>query len=153
MPRDLFAGTFTHRQTPPRSKWTIAGSFVAHVALVAALLVIPVLSALDNYVVQAHNVTFVVPPAPVMPAIPAPPPPKTTAPIVDADPSKAPVTAPDRVTPEADRVSVPVGPPAPPGIFDSIIGKGPVIPGGTSNKPPIETAPPIKQKPLPVGGD
>ena len=74
MPRDLFTGTFDRKAGPRRSNWTIAGSFLAHTFLLVALLVCPVLSAFDNYVVQARNVAFIVPPAPVMPAMPVAPP-------------------------------------------------------------------------------
>ncbi len=79
MPRDLFVETVTHKYAPKRSKWTIAGSILAHTALVGAALVVPILSALDNYVVSANKLTSTLPP-PVMPAKPAPPPPKVAQP-------------------------------------------------------------------------
>ena len=152
MPRDLFATTFEKRRAPHRSKWTIAGSVVAHVILVAAVLVLPVLSAFDNYVVQARNVTFLVPPAPVMPAIPAPPP-KTAA---QARPPVNPEVAPSQasvnpVVREPDSIGSGTGA-VPPGVP---VGSSPDgILGSTGNSaPPLNPPPPTLVKPIPVGGD
>jgi protein TonB len=151
MPRDLFAGTFDRKAGPRRSKWTIAGSFVAHTVLLLALLVLPVLSAFDTYVVQARNIAFVVPPAPVMPAVPAAPP-KTATPV----PSEIKIAAP--IAPPQNEVkaepSLVVGPPAPPGSLPMGDGRAP-IPGSERsviNIPP-EPPPPAVIKPMPVGGN
>ena len=126
MPRDLFAGTFDRKAGPRRSKWTIAGSFVAHIFLLAALLVFPVLSAFDNYVVQARSVSFIVPPAPVMPAMPVAPPKTAMKPPSELNPNAAPPSPPqNEVTKESSFV---VGPPAPPGSLPMGDGRSP-IPG------------------------
>ena len=119
MPRDLFVGTFDRKAGPRRSKWTIAGSFFAHTFLLVALLVFPVLSAFDNYVVQARTVAFIIPPAPVMPAMPAAPP-KSATPAPSEVKIAAPIAPPENpVTEERMFVS---GPPAPPGVPPGVIG-------------------------------
>lgn len=152
MPRDLFAGTFDRKAGPRRSKWTIAGSFVAHAVLLLALLVLPVLSAFDTYVVQARNIAFVVPPAPVMPAVPVALP--KTAPKIPSGikPTAAPLFQSERpVTGDAASVA---GPPGPPGSLPVGDG-GNRIPGGDNraiaNIPP--PPPPAAVKPVPVGGN
>jgi len=151
MSRDLFAGTFDRKAGPRRSKWTIAGSFLAHTFLLVALLVFPVLSAFDNYVVQARTVAFIVPPAPVMPAMPSAPP-KTATPAPSENTNKAPIAPPQNpVTNEPTLVS---GPPAPPGAPPGVIGNS-GIPGtdrGVFTAPP-DPPPPAVVKPVPVGGN
>jgi protein TonB len=147
MPRDLFAGTFERKAGPRRSKWTIAGSFVAHTVLLFALLVLPVLSALDSYVVQARNVAFIVPPAPVMPAMPAAPP-KTATPVPnDIKDRAAPVNPPvNEVTGDARSVSGPPGPPGAPPMGERIPG----YLGGGQNVVNIPPQPPPSVPPEPV---
>jgi periplasmic protein TonB len=151
MPRDLFAGTFERKAGPRRSKWTIAGSFVAHTVLLLALLVLPVLSAFDTYVVQARNIAFVVPPAPVMPAVPVAPP-KTATPV----PSEIKIAAPTAPPQNEVKVepSLVVGPPAPPGSLPMGDGRAP-IPGSDRSAVniPSEPPPPVVIKPMPVGGN
>src|SRR6187431_702457 len=83
MPRDLFADSVTARRGPRRSNWTILGSIIAHVAFVAALVIVPIVSALDSFVLHANEpLTFSIPVV-VMPA--SPPPPKSDAPVVAQD--------------------------------------------------------------------
>ena len=118
MPRDLFAGTFDRKAGPRRSKWTIAGSFLAHTFLLVALLVFPVLSAFDNYVVQARTVAFIVPPAPVMPAMPSAPP-KTAAPVPNEVKIAAPSAPPQN--PVTNEPMLVVGPPVPEGAPPGVI--------------------------------
>ena len=153
MPRELFSETVSHKYAPKRSKWTIAGSFVAHLVVLTALLVLPVLSALDNYVVHARNVAFIVPPPPVMPAIPAPPPakaPPTTVP--DVNPNAAPPSAPRE--PVTHEVTVP--PAGPPAGREWVIGPPGVPPGlGTPESRVVIAAPPPPRSsdPIRVGGN
>jgi hypothetical protein len=48
------------------------GSILAHTALVSAVLVMPILSALDNYVVSAHKLIYT-PPYDAVTPVPPPP--------------------------------------------------------------------------------
>ena len=83
MPRDLFADTATTRRAPRRSNWTIVGSVIAHAAFVAALVIVPIVSALDSFVLHANEPLMFSIPVVVMPA--SPPPPKSAAPVVADD--------------------------------------------------------------------
>jgi len=151
MSRDLFADAYTRRQSPKRSRWTIAGSFVAHVAAVGALLIVPVLSAADRFVVKA-KVIFVPPPPPTIPATPPPPAAAPKGVLADVNPESAPAFASEKPV---------VGDPPPPGSYGPVppglVGTGPasptgLLPGGgvTSLAPP----PVAKQlEPLRLGGD
>ena len=152
MSRDLFAATFARRPAPTRSKWTIAGSLVAHVLVVAALLVLPVLSALDSYAVHARHLTFVVPTPPVIPAMPVPPPKLKARPAPDFNPKAAPLTMPEnRVTGDAVTTTgneLPPGwiPDPTAGRFTGVIGTGRSV----VEIPPAPTARP--PEPLRAGG-
>jgi len=152
MPRDLFAGTFDRKAGPRRSKWTIAGSFLAHTFLLVALLVFPILSAFDNYVVQARSVAFVVPPAPVMPAMPVAPP-KSATPAPTEIKIAAPTSPPQNpVTTEPKFVA---GPPAPPGSLPMGEGRS-AIPGESRGAVNIldQVAPPEPpRRPVRPGGN
>jgi len=152
MPRDLFVDTLTHKYAPKRSKWTIAGSILAHTALVGAVLVVPILSALDDYVVYANKLTFTLPPA-AMPAMPAPPP-KAAMPVPKMNPDAAPPAPPEQ--PVTSEVPKPTSyGPVPPGVP---IGPGttgiPGVMGG--DRSPVDTfspPEPKKSEPLRIGGN
>jgi protein TonB len=155
MPRDLFVETVTHKYAPKRSKWTIAGSILAHTALVGAVLVVPILSALDDYVVYANRLTVILP-QPVMPAITVPPPPRAATTVPAMNPNAAPPSPPvDPVTTEVPKPTN-YGPVPPPGM---LFGSGPPgIPGGSDGdrksivdiyRPPE----PKKPEPVRVGGE
>ncbi|HXT68403.1 MAG TPA: TonB family protein [Vicinamibacterales bacterium] len=152
MPRDLFAGTFERKAAPRRSGWTIAGSFVAHAVLLGALLVLPVMSALDSYVVQARTIAFVVPPPPVMPAVPVAPPKSSTPAPSDIKNNAAPLQPPlNEVT--KDATTVPSGP-VPPGAMvgdgrDVILGP----PGSGVNVQYVAPPPMTPPQPIRPGGN
>ena len=152
MPRDLFAGTFERKAAPRRSGWTIAGSFIAHAVLLAALLVLPVMSALDSYVVQAGNIIFVTPPPPAVPAVPAAPPKSSTpapAEIRNIAPSQPPVNEVRK-----DGTTVPDGP-VPPGAPVSD-GREAILarPGTGVNVPPAPPPPiVVVTQPIRPGGN
>ena len=100
MSRDLFVDTVATRHAPPRSKWTIFGSLLAHVGVLFALLVIPIVSALDNFVLHANEaLTYMMPAVAVVP--PSPPPPKSDAPQIapDINLNAAPLTSSDNQRP------------------------------------------------------
>jgi protein TonB len=150
MPRDLFADSLTTRRAPRRSNWTILGSIVAHAAFVAALVIVPIVSALDSFVLHANEpLTFSIPVV-VMP--PSPPPPKSDAPAV----------APDIKVDAAPLNSS--SDPAPREPVFVVNGAGPDIPGvrtgsntgidlGQPPGPPAPpVAPPAPQVPIRPGG-
>lgn len=154
MPRDLFIETLTHKYAPKRSKWTIAGSILAHTALLGAVLVMPILSALDNYVVSAHKLIYT--PPPVMLVKPVPPPPKVVAPVTPVNTDVAPLAPPVNPVTTDTPASVASGPPPPPG-FDMRIGKVGVlgVDGGDRNSvvDTFRKPEPKKPEPVHVGGD
>jgi protein TonB len=153
MSRDLFATSLHVRPRPKRSHWTIVGSVLAHAAILGALLVIPVLSALDNYVLHADDaLTFVMPATP----IPAdPPPPRSAAPASAAQPNPnvAPANAPEH--PVTNEVPVPPGGGASgtaPGPWSPNVGSA-GLPGQIGGTGVQLTAPPVPPVPRRPGGD
>ena len=149
MPRDLFVDTVTHKYAPKRSKWTIAGSILAHTALLGAVLVVPILSALDDYVVYANKLTFTLPP-PAMPAASVPPPPKASTPVPAVNPNAAPLAPPEQpvtreVTAPASYGPVPAGMPVGPA------GSGVLGVGSGDRSSVLDTyRPPEPKKPEPI---
>ena len=154
MPRELFVETVTHKYAPKRSKWTIAGSILAHAALLGVIVVVPILSALDNYVIHANKLTLFIPPRPVIQATSATPP-KVTSPAPAVNRHAAPITQP--LEPVTREIAAPAsGPPVPTDPF--IIGTthvGLARPGDatvtsvTSYRPPeLKTPEPVR-----VGGN
>ena len=153
MPRDLFIETVTHKYAPKRSKWTIAGSILAHTALVGAVLVVPILSALDDYVVYANKLTFTLPP-PAMPAMPAAPP-KVATPVPRMNPDAAPPSPPEQ--PVTSEVPKPTSyGPVPPGMpvgagTPGILGVG--VGDRNSVVDSFRKPEPKKPEPVRVGGE
>jgi len=153
MPRDLFAETLNHRAGPRRSKWTIAGSVLAHIRVVAALAVIPLMSLLDDVVIHASDLMYNAPPI-VMPVTASPPPPKTAAPTPAVNPKAAPSQpSQDEVTKEPPEL----GPPGPPSTIINP-NRGPGFPSGDRGPLRVDDVvvappPPQVKTPVPVGGD
>ena len=112
MPRDLFAQSLATRPRPKRSKWTIAGSILAHAGFVAILLIAPVLSALDEFVAIADDLKYVALPDP-MPVMPvAPPPLASQRPMARRmNPDHAPLQAADNPSTDPPPAVAPAGPP------------------------------------------
>jgi protein TonB len=153
MPRDLFATSLEVRPRPKRSHWTVFGSVLAHAVILGALLVIPVLSALDNYVLHADDdLTFVMPATPI-PADPPAPRPAAPASAPQLSPDVAPAIAPDHTA--TNDVPVPPGggtSGTAPGPWSPSVGSGGVsgTPGGTGVQ---LQEPPARIVPLRPGGD
>ena len=149
MSRDLFAQTLTQKKTPARSKWVIAGSAVAHVIVGFLVIAVPLLSALDDFVIQARSMVYVPPPSiPVMPA--APPANAAAAPQLNKD--AAPTVVPDE---PVSTVAPPVtssGPPAPgPLVALGPGGSGVVgVPGATGRGDSVTLARPPQPPVQPV---
>ena len=155
MSRDLFTDTFTARPAPKRSKWMIGTSILAHVGVVGALLIIPIVSAANAFVLRANDrIEFSVPvvmPPPSTP--PRPSSPSTAQPVSPVNHAAAPLAPPEQpVTFDVSRVS---GPPAPDTVIGDRFGSGPRIPGapnGTERRL-VDSPPPVVQPPLRAGGD
>jgi len=121
--RDLFADSSNIRHVPRRSPWTIAASALAHAALLGVLLVVPILSALDNFVLHADDSMTYVMPAVTLPPMPSPP--RTiagpAAPAINT--TAAPLHAADHLSPPAQ---------LPPGSGNSIVPDALPFGGGSS---------------------
>ena len=149
MPRDLFAATVATRPTPRRSNWTILGSVIAHAAIVAALVIVPIVSALDSFVLHANEPLSFSIPVVVMPA--SPPPPKSDAPTVapDIKLNAAPLSSSDNPTPR-EPVFVVSG--ASPGVPGVVPGSFSGIDLGQPPAPVPPAATPTPQVPIRPGG-
>ncbi len=151
MPRDLFVDMLASRPAPGRSKWTIAGSILAHVGVVFVLLIVPVVSALDSFVLRANDAMQFSLPAMVVP--PAPPPPSRAA--TPISPEINPAAAPP--APPIAPVTAEVTPPVPgsgfgvPGGMGVPSGTG--VPGATGTGLGLLPPPPPAPGPVRPGGD
>src|SRR4030095_3322006 len=124
MPRNLFEETLSARPAPKRSRWTSAGAILVHVGFVGVLLIVPVLSAFDSFVLRANNSLQFTLPVVAVPAMP--PAPSTTPPLApDIRPDAAPLSPPER--PVTAEVTVP----PPPGSFTVIGATGSGAAGGS----------------------
>jgi protein TonB len=143
MPRDLFDQTLAARPGPKRSKWTIAGSILAHVGVVSLLLIAPVLSALDDFVAVADGLKFVHLPAP-MPAMPVAPPRAASPAVPTMNRNAAPLTAATKpVTQE---------PPDFRGNLNDLLQPPGVLPGSGDStfNPAVRSGPPAPPAPRPT---
>ncbi len=149
MSRDLFVDTVATRPAQRRSKWTILGSLLAHVGIVAALVIVPIVSALDNVVLHANDaLTYSMPAVAILPS---PPPPTRDAPSIapDLKLNAAPSTSAQQpVTRQPDfhisggGTGVPAGLTRLTGLIDLGVPPGPAPP----------PAPPVPQVPIRPGG-
>ena len=151
MPRDLFAQTLAPAVAPARSKWTIAGSFVAHLVVVLLMVVGPIVSTTAGPAIVKGLDLVVVPPPPTIPPQPPPPAPRVerTAP-VDVNLNSAPVESGTRFTEEPLPATSGTGIDLP-----SLTVTGPGIPGviGPTWQGITLTAPPRVGAPIRPGGD
>ena len=155
MARDLFADTLASRPGPKRSKWTIAGSFFAHAAVVCAILILPVLSATERLFIKDNIVLFAAPPPPIMPELPPPPAPARVTPApVAVNPEVAPAFPPDKpITEDAIPPSATAGP-IPPGTILTGNPSAATALLATQHATSIASPPPAKNtEPFRVGGD
>ena len=154
MSRDLFTDTFTARPAPKRSKWMIGTSILAHVGAVCALLIIPIVSASQTFVLRANDtIAFSVPVAVPPPSVPPRASNPSTAAPVNVNDDAAPSAPPEHpVTVEVSRVT---GPPVPDAVGGDRFVAGHRIPGAPSGMERVlfESPPPIVQQPIRVGGD
>ena len=152
MPRDIFSDVAHPRGAQPRAWYTLPLSILVHAALVAILIVAPLMMA-DALPSPSLSIVWAAPP-PVTP--PPPPPPMATQPratqpaSAPSNPNAAPVNAPDNIGEEK-----PSGPPALPGVVGGVEGFGEV--GGvhsglTVPVAPTPPPPPADAKPMRPGG-
>jgi protein TonB len=152
MPRSFFDQVLLTEAPRRGSRWIKAVSIVFHVAIVIALLVLPITAAMD-----LPGVFTALPPVVLAQVAPPPPPPAVATPQVQ---SPVPVTAPtvpmeapQGINPEIER------PPAPPptslGVPGGIGTPGLLTGLGTINNSTLEVpkAPEAPQGPRRVGGD
>jgi protein TonB len=134
-------------------KWyTVPLSIIAHVAIFAAVIIIPLMAA-DVLPTPPTMMAFVGAPPPTPPPPPPPPaaaPPPTVKPVPVANPNAAPVEAPKEIVPEAPSVPSTAGVPG--GVEGGVPGGaiGGVV-GGIPDAPPPPPPPPAA--PVRVGGN
>ena len=100
MPRDLFAQTLS---TPPRhskSRWTLAGSLIGHAALIAVLVITPMVGTIDGPEIVSSLKAFVIE-LPPPPALPPSAPPATANAAGDRSPQPTPLSPPEGIGEEA----------------------------------------------------
>jgi protein TonB len=151
VPREMFGDVVDPSIKVGSQKWyTVPLSIIAHVAIFAAVIIIP-LMATDVLPTPPSMMAFVgAPPTPPPPPPPPPsaaPPPKTPQPV--ANPNAAPIEAPKQIVPETPSVGVSEGVPG--GVEGGVPGgvMGGVV-GGLPEAPPPPPPPP--QAPVRVGG-
>ena len=150
MPRDMFGDVVDPSVKVGSQKWyTVPLSIIAHVAIFAAVIIIP-LMATGNMPTPPTMMAFVGAPPP--PPHPPPPPPAPAAqpkvqPQPVTNPNAAPIEAPKEIVPEAPSTGVTEGVPG--GVEGGVPGGtiGGVV-GGLPTAPP----PPPPQAPIRVGG-
>jgi periplasmic protein TonB len=155
MARDLFADTVASRPGPTRSKWTIAGSFFAHAAVVCAILIVPVLSATERLFIKDNIVLFAAPPPPVMPELPPPPAPAPVMPApVTVNPTAAPAFPPEKpITEDAVPATATAGPVLPGSIATGGTLSSTAMTAGHQGISMMTPPPPKPPEVVRVGGD
>ena len=150
MPRDMFGDVVTPSIKVGSQKWyTVPLSIIAHVAIFAAIIIIP-LMATDVLPTPPAMMSFVAAPPP--PAPPPPPPPAPAAPqpkiqpVPVANPNAAPIEAPKEIKPEVGLPSVGVPGGVEGGVPGGVVGG---VVGGLPEAPP---PPPPPTAPVRVGG-
>jgi protein TonB len=136
---------------PPRSKWTIAGSFIAHLIVVLVMVIVPIVSTTAGPAIVKGLDLVVVPPPPTIPPSPPQPVTRIEKPAAAvANPDAAPVESGTRLTEEP--VNVTTGRPTDiPSLTTSSAGLPSHIvqgPSGITLEAPPRVTPPIRP-----GGD
>src|SRR5206468_221894 len=149
MPQDLFGDVFVRpRSNRPRRRSLVVLSLVAHGAVLAALLVVPLL-ATDTLPIPQRAIDFVVG-REIMPVVPDPPRLRRSAvdPAGEVTPTVAPAAptdAPEGISPESGLEALPssIGSEGPPRIGD-VVGIGAADVGGFETAPPPPPAGPVR---------
>jgi protein TonB len=156
MPRELFTEVVSPQLRPRTgSRYTMMLSVVAHVLIVAAVIIVPLMATGSMPSLPTGDLDYIMlEPAPAPPPLPTPPPP-TATPTPAANPDAAPIDVPDEIRPEVPRPDVGEHVPGaipqlgPSSRFGDGVGVG--IGRDVAPLPPPVPAPP--QKPLRPGGD
>lgn len=154
MAHDLFSDvsspTVRYRSS---SRWTMPLSIAAHVAIVAVVVIIPLMAADVLPTPDSGRLAFVAAmPTPPLPPAPRPPVTAAARPTTEVNPNMAPIVAPDKIGEEV----IPAVQGAVGGVDFSSTGVGPVDSVGfgttvsTAPEPPPPPAPPTR--PVRVGG-
>lgn len=146
MPRVMFQDVVSLQARSSRRWYTVPLSLLAHTAVLAVIIVIPVI-ATDVLPAPRSIMEFVTPYVPVVPAAPPPSRPPSTTP-APANTSGAPVVAPDSIGVESGVIFQP-GQVETTGI-DGLIGGLDASAIALDTPPPVAVAPP---KPVVVGGN
>jgi periplasmic protein TonB len=154
MPRELFRDVVSpHVRVQTGSRYTMLLSVVAHVLIVAAVIIVPLMATGVMPPLASDDLPFILAaPTPAPPPLPTPPA-AATAPAPVVNPNAAPTAVPDEIRPELPRPvagtdvvdgAVPIlGPP--PGGF------GPGVNVGRDVSP-VPPPPPTPQAPVRIGG-
>lgn len=145
MPRDLFGNVTRPSISIGNRKWyTVPVSLLSHSIILAMFLVLPILAAPFMPDVLTSRIPDYVK---LVDPTPPPTPPKKLAELKPIEnPNAAPLSAPDKITPESATIPEPFETP------------GPGVVGGDEHidrvlaPPPVAAPPPEPQKPVPVGG-
>jgi protein TonB len=152
MPGELFVQTLAPEVRRSRSGWTLLGSLCAHFALIAILVVVPIVSGASVPLIGDRLSVFVMA-AP--PPLPPPPPPAVSMPQplpADIKVDAAPLVPADHLPIEPVTLPAPPGPGVPGGVLPVNPGSGP--PAILSTAGPVTLGPPPAPKdPIRVGGD
>ena len=148
MPRDMFGDIVEPSIKVGSQKWyTVPVSIIVHTAIIAAVIIIPLMAADVLPTPPGMMNAFVAaPPPPPPPAAPAAP-----KPVMDVNPNAAPVEAPKEIKAETgiEQAKGVVG-----GVEGGVVGgvTGGIV-GGLSEAPPPPPPPPPPPAPVRVGGN
>ena len=155
MPKDMFGDVVNPSIKVGSQKWyTVPLSIIVHTAIIAAVIIIPLMAA-DVLPTPPSMMAFVAAPPPPPPPPPQPPPPPAAAaapkPVMDVNPNAAPVEAPKEIKAETgiEQAKGVVG-----GVEGGVVGgvTGGIV-GGLSEAPPPPPPPPPPPAPVRVGGN
>jgi periplasmic protein TonB len=153
VPRDMFGDVVEPSiRVGSRAWYTVPLSITVHTLIIGGVIIIPLMAA-DVLPTPPSMMAFVAVPSPLPPPSPPPPPPKTTQvskPVVQDNPTAAPLVTQAGIRPETGIEE---------GVRDAasrIEGGGGVpggFPGGLDEPPPPPPPPPPLQAPVRVGGN
>ena len=142
MPAEWLAPTPTRRRT--RTRWTVAGSLVLHLAAVTAILILPAFGDLAIPPISRRLAVVLAESVPVPPQLART---ISVAPRVSGPPVEAPAGIAE------EKPASPLTPPGVPGGYAIGDGRTSIHDLLSSGGPPVQTAPPGPVGPVRIGGD